>query len=208
MTAQKTYRPVIVPEFVADDLGLPFKVVLINSVTQLIDDETGEVEQVIIPNMRGLIKCIAITRIFQSRKLSGDEIKFIRKAFKFSAKRVAELIDVTPEHLSRCESGERTLSVANEKCFRASIFLDQIQKLEGIHEGREFDEDLREEHSKLMDALRKVTLIITERKISPAFSPEPLVMKFFVKSNVEDDLFGTDPNADWASNDQLHAKAA
>jgi transcriptional regulator with XRE-family HTH domain len=208
MTTKKTYRSMIVPEYVADNLGAPFKVVLVNSVTQVVDDETGEVEKVIVPNVRGLIKCIAMTRIFEPRKLSGEEIKFIRKAFKFSAKHIAELIDVSPEHLSRCEAGDRTLSVGNEKCFRASMFLDQIKRLEGLNGINEADDTVKENMGKLIDALRKVTLIITERKIAPAFHAEPLEMKFFVTSICGNDVGKDDPNADWSSKDQTQALAA
>lgn len=208
MTIKKSDQLLVVPEYAADDLGVPFKVVLVDSVKQLIDADTGEVKQVIIPNLRGLIECVAITRILQPRKLSGDEIKFIRKAFKFPAKRIAEMIDVSPEHLSRCEAGERTLSAGAEKCLRASMFIDQIEKLEELNDSCEPDDQMKERLSTVVDAFRKISSIITERKITAAFDPEPLEMRFCVASSVEPGLFKDDPNADWFSNDQSEAIAA
>jgi|GEM_PF-2677312 len=208
MTKASTDRHIVVPEHIVEDLGVPFKVVLRDSVKQLINADTGKVERVIIPNFRGLIECIAITRIFEPRKLSGNEIKFIRKAFKFPAKQIAEMIDVSPEHLSRCEAGERTLSAASEKCLRASIFLDQHQKLSELNDSCEPDDKMKEKLKSLMEALRKISAIITERKISPAFDAKPLVMEFRVSSSVEGSLFEDDIDADWASNDHSEALAA
>jgi len=205
MTQKNEDQLEVVPEYVADDIGVPFKVVLVNSVKRLIDAETGEVKKVIIPNFRGLIECIAIARILDPRKLSGDEIKFIRKAFKFPAKKIAEMIDVSPEHLSRCEAGERTLSAGAEKCLRASIFLDSHEKLQKINDECDPDDQLKEKSALLMDVLHKISLIIKERNITPAFDPKPLEMRFFVTSKNEEDLFEDDVNADWSSKDQALA---
>lgn len=200
MTTAKKFQ--IVPEYHATELGAPFDVVLLGSVKQMVDDKTGEVEQVIIPNLRGLIKCIAITRILVPRKLSGTEIKFVRKAFKLSAKRVAEMVDISPEHLSRCEANERLLSPSAEKCLRVSVFLEQFRMLDNLDAIGEGNQELLEKLQKVKEAIGKIGLIIGEMKIAPTFDPEPLTLKFEVVAPLEDDLFQDDPNADWSSNDQ------
>ena len=94
MTTTGKHQSVVIPEYEASELGVPFKVILLNSVKQLVDENSGQVSQVIIPNLRGLIKCVAIARILNPRKLSGGEIRFVRKAFKLPSKNVAEMIGV------------------------------------------------------------------------------------------------------------------
>jgi len=208
MTTTRKHQIKVVNEYLATDLGVPFEVVLLNSVKQLIDEETGEVQRVIIPNFRGLMKCIAITRILNARKLSGNEIKFVRKAFKLPAKHVAEMIDVTPEHLSRCESDQRLLSASAEKCFRVSVFLEQFKVLDKLDNLCEKNEELLEKVEKVREAMTKIGIIIGEMKISSAFSLEPLVFKFHTVSEAEGDLFEDDPNADWLSNEREFGRAA
>jgi len=208
MTTAETHQIIVLPEYEAIDLGVPFKVLLIDSVKQLVDEKTGEVERVIIPNFRGLIKCVATTRILAPRKLSGIEIKFIRKAFKLPSKAVAEMIGVTPEHLSRCESTERVLSESAEKCFRVSVFLEQFKILEQFDSLCEKNDDLHEKMKSLREAISKVGSIINDMRISAAFdSEEPLVFSFSVYSPTETDLFD-DPNADWHSDDHNRCIAA
>jgi len=207
MTTAKTHQIVTIPEYQATELGVPFNVVLLNSVKQRIDAKTGEVGQVIIPNLRGLIKCIAITRILEPRKLSGSEIRFVRKAFKLPSKHVAEMIGVTPEHLSRCESEERLLSAGAEKCLRVSIFLEQFKILEDIGRICEKGSDLEHKLLLVRDAIKKIGVIIGEMKISPAFDSIPLTLKFYTAADSENDLFD-DPNADWQPNDKGLALAA
>ena len=201
-------KPQIVEEYHAQDLGAPFKVVLINSVKQLVDEDTGEVEQVIIPNLRGLIKCIAITRILNPRKLSGSEIKFVRKAVKLSAKHVAKMIDVSPEHLSRCEAGSKILSPSAEKCLRVSIFLEQFKMLDDIDALALEDKDLLDKVKKVRTAIRAISAIVEEMEISSAFDPEPLEFRFKIVSAIEANLFDDEPNADWSSNDDCLEMAA
>ena len=208
MTTAKKHQSVLIAEYEANDLGVPFKVILLNSVRQLIDGKTGEVDQVIIPNLRGLIKCIAITRILNSRKLSGGEIRFVRKAFKLPSKHVAEMIGVTPEHLSRCESEERLLSAGAEKCLRVSIFLEQFKIFEELDALCEKDSNLERKLSDVREAIKKIGNIIREMKISAAFEASPLVFKFHINSDPEKDLFNDDLNVDWSSNDKDLAMAA
>ena len=123
---KRTDNEIVLLEYEAENLGTPFKVILKNSVRQKLNDK-GEVEKTIIPNPKGLLHQIAITRLIHSRKLSGADIKFIRKSLRIKAKELAEMISVTPEHLSRCESNDRVLSPGLEKCMRLSIIIDTLR---------------------------------------------------------------------------------
>lgn len=101
-------------------IGAPFKVLLIKSVRQTLSP-AGDVLDTCIPNTGGLLKEIALARSLCERKFSAAEIKFVRKAVGLKANELAELLGVSAEHLSRCENGDRALSIAAEKLFRVIV---------------------------------------------------------------------------------------
>lgn len=107
----KSYEP---------NIGAPFKVILVDSVRQKVSD-SGEILETSIPNMGGLLKEVALARSLCDRKFLPTEIKFVRKAIGLKAAEIANLLGITPEHLSRCENGDRALSVAAEKLLRVIV---------------------------------------------------------------------------------------
>lgn len=117
----------VVHEYVVDTLGAPFKVELIDSVTLSVDAETGE-EMVEIPDLVGLIGAVVRSRVMHTKKLNGDEIKFIRNALGVRAKSVADFLDMSPEHYSRCESDAKVMSPNSEKTLRLFAFLGTFYK--------------------------------------------------------------------------------
>lgn len=107
----------VVDRFEADDIGAPFKVVLHHSVKVELDD-AGEIASYTIPDPDGLIRTVVFTRVLHRRKLSGADIKFIRRALGMKQKDLAQRIETTPEHLSRCEAGSLVMSATTEKLLR------------------------------------------------------------------------------------------
>lgn len=193
-------------EFSAVDLGIPFEVTLLDSVKQVINPKTGEVEKTIIPNVPGLLKCVAMSRILLARKLSGSELKFIRKAFKMPAKTLADKIGVTPEHLSRCESGERVLSAGAEKCLRISVFVSNSKLPENIEEFTAGDDELARHLEIYRGAFSRISKILDEMKIDSAhLAGDELSLAFRAHSEEDKDLFADDKNADWFQGEILKA---
>jgi hypothetical protein len=109
----------------AKSLGTPFKVYLANGFEINADPLSGK-ETLAITDLSGLIATVVRTRVLHDRKLSGDDLKFIRSALRVKSKDIAELIDMTPENYSRCESGLRTMSITTEKVYRANVFLMSV----------------------------------------------------------------------------------
>lgn len=107
----------VVHKYAVDTLGAPFKVVVVDCVSLHVDAETGQ-ETVQIPDLVGLINAVVRTRACHPRKLSGPDIKFIRKSLGMRSKPLAEFLDMSPEHFSRCESGQKVMSTSNERIFR------------------------------------------------------------------------------------------
>lgn len=112
----------IVHKYEVEKLGAPFKVSIIDAVTIRKDPKSGK-EMIHIPDLSGLINAVVRTRVMDERKLSGPELKFVRNAIGVRAKTLAEFISVSPEHLSRCEAGKKTLATMDEMGLRLSVYL-------------------------------------------------------------------------------------
>ena len=108
----------VVDQFEAMDLGTPFKVILHQAVRVTYDQKTGEAVSYSIPDLDGLLRTIVISRILEPRKLSGAEIKFIRRSLGVKQKDMAQRIEMSTEHLSRCEIGSLVMSPTSEKLLR------------------------------------------------------------------------------------------
>jgi DNA-binding transcriptional regulator YiaG len=205
---KSTMKTVELPEYIPDNLGAPFKVVLKNSVRQLVDEKTGEIQQTIIPNPRGLLQRIAITRLLIARKLSGQEIKFIRKSLRIKATDLSEMIGVSPEHLSRCEAGERVLSIGVEKCLRMAVLLEVLKVPDEAERVCEKSDDLKARLERYREALSKLRTIIKGMDIPPAYdvADAELCLAFHVvKRDEGPSLFDGPDEEDWTDEQALAA---
>src|SRR6266404_2890688 len=90
----------VVPEYRDAPLGID-GVVLDYAVVERKCEHCGEVADVLIPDVPGLIAAIAVARVMRNRKLNGREIKFVRKALELPARELAARLGVRPETLSR-----------------------------------------------------------------------------------------------------------
>ncbi|MFZ3180901.1 MAG: helix-turn-helix domain-containing protein [Methylocystis silviterrae] len=137
----------VVDRFDAVELGAPFKVILHNAVQVTTDVSSGAMVKYCIPDLDGLLKTIAISRVLNSRKLTGQDIKFLRKAVGLKQKDLAKSIEMSPEHLSRCEAGALVMSPASEKLLRiylikAVIKLHKLHKLQACKAKAELEDAL------------------------------------------------------------------
>lgn len=187
----------VLPEYVADYLGAPFEVVLSKSVKQTIDAD-GNVIETTIPNPRGLLRQVAITRLIHSRKLSGKDIKFVRKALSIKAKELADMIAVSPEHFSRCETDKAVLSPGIEKFLRLSILVDTL-KLPAEIEQQIEDADALMKLSKFRKAFERLQDSIRSMQIEAVYdSHELLRLQFHVIDHSSSNDDGeADSDEDW-----------
>lgn len=112
-TNQSVIREVV-DVYREDLLGIP--VVLLNAVIRVVD-ESGE-ETFAIPNMRGLVAAVAMSRCLMPRKIAGKEIRFMRKALEMTGREFAAELDIAPETLSRWENDGRVIGGNGEKMLR------------------------------------------------------------------------------------------
>jgi DNA-binding transcriptional regulator YiaG len=176
----------IVPSYEADLLGAPFSVVLDSSVREVLCASCNNKLKTVIPDLEGLLHAVAITRALTPRKLSGEEIKFLRGAMGWKAKEVAKHLELGAEHLSRCENGTKTLSPLAEKWLRLFVVVKVFEKpfkkrvnLEFIKENVDIDR-------------------IFDMKIEATWNPdEHLRFRFTHRKQDDRDLFQDTPDGKW-----------
>lgn len=190
----------IVPLYEVDTLGAPFKVTIYHCAALRTDPVTGE-ETVNIPDLVGLINAVVRARVTDDRKLNGREIKFVRNALGLRAKQVAEFLDMSPEHFSRCEAGTKPMSAGSEKTFRMFAFLGtHLKEPSTILEQRNariLDSSTRESEltsKKVTKSVATFLEMFLSMKIQPVFPAEELHFEFSrrareLPANDDDDVF-------------------
>ncbi len=78
-------------------------------------------EMVAIPDMDGLARATAISRALNPVRLSGREVKFLRRVLDMTQVKFAEAMELTPESISRWENDHRGIGGACEKLVRHNI---------------------------------------------------------------------------------------
>ncbi len=111
----------VVEEFNAAELiGAPFDVVLHGAVEEEVCVTCEEVLGHCIPQLRELVGIVAIMRVFDRRRLFGDELRFLRRSLGRRSKEMASVLEIDPSTYSRHENGA-TLSLNVEKSFRFAV---------------------------------------------------------------------------------------
>jgi transcriptional regulator with XRE-family HTH domain len=113
-------------------LGSPFPVILHNSADEKYCSTCDERISVVLPNWTDLVAMVAVSRAIHPCKLTGAEIKFLRKSLSRKAKEFAEELALSPEQYSRFENDKQPISEVYERLLRASVCLghfDQAYRL-------------------------------------------------------------------------------
>lgn len=104
------------PEYRTRDFGIPL--VLVDAAMQEVCEECKHIGEIHIPNAPGLIAAAVVYRASLAQKLTGKEIRFLRKSLQMSSRRLAELLSITAETLSRCENDKAPMNPTTEKVLR------------------------------------------------------------------------------------------
>ena len=124
---------------------------------------------------------MVLNRVLNVRKLSGPDIRFLRKCLNLKAKEVAKKIEVSAEHLSRCENMALPISPASEKLLRLFLFKTAV-KLSCL---KESDKKIRLEQAlddlfelydpvPVHDATEELVITLCRRFVAPrAANDEP-----------------------------------
>ena len=105
---------VITTNYRFDEVGLP---VLLKNVEVAECKKCGTREP-IIPNVDGLMQAIAFAVVTQPCKLTGSEVKFLRKYIGLSGAEFARLVHVEPETLSRWQNEKEEIGKNSDRLIR------------------------------------------------------------------------------------------
>jgi transcriptional regulator with XRE-family HTH domain len=134
-------KTAVVPAYDAVGLRAPFKVILENAVKVETCTRCGAVLGTYIPDMEGLFYTVVFARALEPRKLTGAEVRFMRKAMGWKATELVKHLGISAEHLSRCENGTKVMALSTEKLFRLYALLRTPDKaaLKELDLGTVFD---------------------------------------------------------------------
>lgn len=96
------------------------KNIILKNIEIFICSECDE-EVIVIQNMEGLHNLIATTIASQASRLLPEEIRLLRTHLGFSGVDFARAIDVTPESVSRWETGKEKMSLSLERFLRTLV---------------------------------------------------------------------------------------
>ncbi len=187
----------VVPQYEIDTLGTPFKVTLWDCVTLGIDPATGE-EKINVPDVVGLINAVVRTRVIHPRKLNGDEFRFVRNALGVKSNVLAKFLDMSPEHLSRCEAGAKVMSTISEKFFRlfaflATFFPDPEELLIEALDGSAIERKAKKPN----EMSKKFTEQFLSMKIQPAFDVNEELHFEFTRESVDSEEVDGPSEDEW-----------
>jgi DNA-binding transcriptional regulator YiaG len=122
-----------IKEFKVNDglLGIENVTLVGDSVTEDVCEACGN-RKIHIPDLPGLIAAVAITRAKHPYKLNAKEIRFLHKAIDIPSIELAALMEVTPETISRWESGKNVMTASNEKLFRVIVVVKLQYKASAV----------------------------------------------------------------------------
>jgi putative zinc finger/helix-turn-helix YgiT family protein len=78
-------------------------------------------EEVAIPNLAGLHRCIAANLVARKSALTGAELKFLRQFLGHASKDFAKMLGVAPETVSRWENAQRDIPPAVDRLVRVFV---------------------------------------------------------------------------------------
>ncbi|MDO8324902.1 MAG: helix-turn-helix domain-containing protein [Phenylobacterium sp.] len=97
------YKEYILPEHMEDVGGIE---VLLRNTVHVRCCEGCDDEQTMIPDLRGLVRAVAMMRAAIPIRLGAGDIRLMRRALDLTQKEFAQAMDITPETVSRWESAD------------------------------------------------------------------------------------------------------
>ena len=124
-----------------------------------------------------LLRIVAACFAYKPARLKGREVRFVRSVLGRSSKDFANAISVTPEHLSRVENGQDTVSPAMDKIVRLRLVLELL-KVDALAQLFDIDELQTIIDKKLPTDDEGLALYLTYRGPHIGASDEPVEFEF------------------------------
>lgn len=108
---------VVQKEYQFDETGIP---VILHGIEVIECPHCGAIDP-IIPSMNGLMDSLAIGVLCSPCKLTGGEVRFLRKYVNKSAREFARFLHVEHTHLSKIENGRLEIGNRTDKLVRMIV---------------------------------------------------------------------------------------
>src|SRR5665213_631330 len=104
-------------------MGLPYPVVLLNAAEEITHPKTGKVLGVAVPDAEELAAAVALALCFMPTRLSGAEVRFIRRVMGMTGQELPAAVEMDPATLSRWEHGKQEVGGWADKAVRMAAVL-------------------------------------------------------------------------------------
>jgi transcriptional regulator with XRE-family HTH domain len=103
--------------------GLPYPVVLLNAAEEITHPKTGVVLGIAVPDAEELAAAVTLALCFMPVRLSGAEVRFIRRVMGMTGQELASAVEMDPATLSRWEHGKQDVGGWADKAVRMAAVL-------------------------------------------------------------------------------------
>src|SRR6185312_11976411 len=115
-------------------MGLPYPIVLLDAAEEVTHPRTGKVLGIAVPNAEEMAAAVALALCFMPVRLTGAEVRFIRRVLGMTGQELAAAVEMTPETLSRWEHGKRAVGGWADKAIRMAAVLQLQDRALGSHQ--------------------------------------------------------------------------
>lgn len=104
-------------------MGLPYPIILLDAAEEITHPESGEVLGVAIPDAEELAAAVALALCFMPARLTGAEVRFLRRVMGMTGQELATAVEMDPATLSRWETGKQDIGAWADKAVRMAAVL-------------------------------------------------------------------------------------
>lgn len=115
-------------------MGLPYPVVLFDAAEEITDPDNGAVLGIAVPDFEELAAAVALALCFMPARLTGAEVRFIRRVLGMTGQDLAAAVEMDPSTLSRWENGKQTVGGRADKAIRMAAVLQLQDRAPGSHQ--------------------------------------------------------------------------
>jgi DNA-binding transcriptional regulator YiaG len=114
-------------------MGLPYPVVLLDAAEEITHPKSGEVLGIAIPDAEELAASVALALCFMPVRLTGAEVRFVRRVMDMAGQELAAAVEMDPATLSRWETGKQDIGAWADKAVRMAAVLRLQDRAPGSH---------------------------------------------------------------------------